>query len=366
MNEYKPLSAEEVREIAAKYFQERQAKSVPQEQPTMVLVGGQPGAGKSAAAAAVRGELAQQGGYIHVDADRMREQIRIGNTKPTSEQTQADAGRLVQSLRLQATENRRNIVEEGTYRNPEGAAKFVEGIKAKGYSVEMLAVATSREESLLGIHQRYEMQHAAGAPNPRFVPEKYHDEALQGFDNTIARGSFDRIRVVNRDGDLLFDSRSAHNSQGSALEALAENRKISDARLPELVKAWGAVEKAATDRNAPSDYLASVSGNAKRLQDMQSERIHAYAMSQVNRNVTALSADDRYSKHTNSELLKAAYFRGFHEKACEFKGIKPDFAKYDNTVSSKSALGQLPEVEGLAGKSVQRNQRTREDDGHSL
>ncbi len=64
----------------------------------------------------VKAELTMQGGCVHVDADRMRERIRVGDSKPTSEQTQADAGRLVAVLRDQAIQGCRNIVEEGTFR----------------------------------------------------------------------------------------------------------------------------------------------------------------------------------------------------------------------------------------------------------
>lgn len=111
MPAYVPLSDAEVGEIALAYFSGRQAKTQAQEHPTILLVGGQPGAGKSAAAAVARSELVAQGGFIHVDADRMRERIRIGDSKPPSEQTQADAGRLVTSLRELATQGRRNVVE---------------------------------------------------------------------------------------------------------------------------------------------------------------------------------------------------------------------------------------------------------------
>lgn len=223
MADYKPLTDNEVRETAGAYYAERQAKSLPQEQPAIVLVGGQPGAGKSAASSMVKAELAMQGGYVHVDADRMRERIRVGDSKPTSEQTQADAGRLVATLRDQAIQGRRNIVEEGTFRSPDGAGKFVQGLQERGYKVELFAVATTREESLLGIYQRHELQHAAGGANPRFVSEKYHDEAMQGFESTLARtaAQLDRVRVADRSGAVLYDSAIQTNKQPNALEALA-------------------------------------------------------------------------------------------------------------------------------------------------
>ncbi len=174
MVDYKPLTDNEVRDTAVAYYTERQGKSLAKENPIIVLVGGQPGAtcgskmSKSTASSMVKAELAMQGGYVHVDADRMRERIRVGDSKPTSEQTQADAGRLVAVLRDQAIQGRRNIVEEGTFRDPDSTGKFVQALSERGYKVELFAVATSREESLLGIYQRHELQRMQpGGANPR-------------------------------------------------------------------------------------------------------------------------------------------------------------------------------------------------------
>ncbi len=276
MVEYKPLTDSEVKDIASAYVAERQEKSHSREHPAIILVGGQPGAGKSRASTTVKAELAMQGGYLHVDADRMRERIRVGDSKPTSEQTQADAGRLVAALRDQAILGQRDIVEEGTFRNPDGAGKFVQGLQERGYKVELFAVATSREESLLGIYQRHELQHAAGGANPRFVSEKYHDEAMQGFESTLARtaAQLDRLRVADRSGAVLYDSAAQTNKQSNALEALAAGRKLTDAKLAEVTKAWGAVEAVARQRGAPGGYLEAVTGHAQRLEGMQKERIH--------------------------------------------------------------------------------------------
>jgi predicted ABC-type ATPase len=119
MSGYSSLSKEEVSEISGAYFAKRESKSLAVEIPTIIFIGAQPGAGKSAAAEMIRNELRGQGGYIHVDADRMREQIIIiGDYKPSSQETQADAGKLANALRILAVKGRRNIIEEGTLRNP--------------------------------------------------------------------------------------------------------------------------------------------------------------------------------------------------------------------------------------------------------
>lgn len=269
--QYTPLTDEQVHEIAFEYFALRANKTIEQEEPRLVLVGGQPGAGKSQASVLAKTELRRQGGYIHIDADRMRERIPLGNNRPSSEQTQKDAGRLVHALRNLAVTNRRNILEEGTYRDASGAEKFVLGKKAQGYKVEMLAVATPHEQSLLGIYNRYELQHQAGANNPRMVPEAYHDEAIKGFDNTLAQAEniLDRVRVIDRGGKVLFDSQK---QRGGALQALAMGRELTDEKLKETEAVWIETREMAAQRDAPFRYQAMLCAHHARIKAIQKER----------------------------------------------------------------------------------------------
>jgi len=363
-SEYKLLSDEQVQVIAAKYYGERAGKTEAQPQPRIALVGAQPGAGKTQASDLVKPELCERGGYIHIDVDRMRERIPIGNAKPTSEQTQPDAGRLVAALRNMAEADRRNFLEEGTFRNAEDVGRFVADKQAQGYQVEMLAVATPREQSLQGIYLRFERQAASGSGNPRMVSEKYHDEALQGFDRTLAKVGpmLDRVRVVDRAGTMLFDSRTSQ--RGNALEALAEGRKLTDARLKDTADLWVDIRGMAAQRGAPDDYQATLKAHHERIQEMQKDRSHAHAIKQLDANGGALSKDQRYTLHTGAELSKAAYFRGLHEKASEFKGLPTDFKRYDAVAANRQMLKQMPDVAELEGREVVR-QRGREE-GHSL
>ena len=262
---YKPLTDESVAAITSSYFAQRAARSSAQDQPRVVLVGGQPGAGKSAGGELVRDELRAQGGFIHVDADRMRERIPIGTARPPSSETQADAGRLANALRLMAIEARRHIVEEGTFRSPQSVQRFVDRLQEQGYKVELVVVATSREESLLGIYQRHERQHQAGNPNPRFVTEDYHDAAMQGFDATVSQVAhqLDRLRIINRGGQLLYDSQ--RQPRDDAALALQAAREIPAARRAMLADGWAAVAAAARERGASPQYLHAIGGHARRV-----------------------------------------------------------------------------------------------------
>lgn len=262
---YKSLIDESVAAITSSYFAQRAARSSAQDQPRVVLVGGQPGAGKSAGGELVRDELKAQGGFVHVDADRMRERIPLGTARLPSSETQADAGRLANALRLMAIEARRNIVEEGTFRNPQSVQRFVDRLQEQGYKVEMVVVATSREESLLGIYQRHERQHQVGNPNPRFVTEDYHDAAMQGFSATVSQlaHQLDRLRIINRGGQLLYDSQ--RQPRDDATMALQAAREIPAERRTMLADGWAAVAAAARERGANPQYLDAIGGHARRV-----------------------------------------------------------------------------------------------------
>lgn len=219
----------------------------------------------------VRAELREMGGFIHIDADRMRESIPLRGARPTSEQTQRDAGRLVGELRRLALAGKRNALEEGTFRDPDAALAAIQARKAQGYRVELVAVATPREESLLGIYQRFETQHLAKSSNPRFVPEAYHDAAMQGFDKTFQAATHvvDRVRVVTRGGELLHDSARDKNPHPSAHAALRAGQELTPHRRGMVQDGWSVIEELARARGADPVYLAAVRANETEVARVQ-------------------------------------------------------------------------------------------------
>lgn len=252
MSNYTPLTLVQKTKLVNDFVNLRLLKTQNVEHPKIVLVGAQPGAGKSNAAKLVKSELRQEGGYIHVDADIMRAVIPVPEgVVYSSAQTQSDAGGLAGAVRQKARENKRNIIEEGTFRNAPGISSFIESGKAAGYAVELLAVATAPEESIAGIFKRYEEQHAGGVSQPRFVDEGYHNEALMGFKNTLAQceNQFDRIRVTNRENEILYDSLNPQQNQHkSAKEALESFQNLSPERLKEVAKSWDEIQTQAERR----------------------------------------------------------------------------------------------------------------------
>jgi len=346
MSEYKILSDDLVIDLSKKYTFKKGDRVKSNEIPTMALIGGQPGAGKSAASKIAKMELLDKNGYVIVDADRLRETIPH-NEKYDSWQTQDDARKLVHQTRKLALKNRFNIVEEGTFRDTDAAKKLVNHLNDINYKVDFIAVATSYEESLLGVYQRYELQKLAKSSNPRFVDENYQKEALAGFDKTVSNVDFDRVRVVNRSNDLLFDSHASHNKYNHVYEALVEGRKISDEKLISIAENWKEVSSLAHRRNANDDYLSQINSNIDRIENMKKERIHIFSLNNVDSNLTTLSDDERYNKYDKAELIKAAYYRGFYEKSSEFNKTEKSIENFDLKISKKENLDKLPNIEEL-------------------
>lgn len=275
MSEYIPLSEKDKVEIINDLIDLPLSKTQSMEQPKIVLVGAQPGAGKSKAASLAKRELRQEGGYIHVDADIMRTQIPAPDgVVYSSEQTQKDAGALAIGVRNRAKENRRNIVEEGTFRNAAGISQFIRDRKSEGYGVEMLAVAAAPEESVAGIFKRYEDQYGEGSSQPRFVEEKYHNEAMAGFKDTLSQcePSFDRVRVTNRAGDILYDSLNRQQNQhATAKDALSAYQEISPERLKQVAKAWDEIQIQAGSRGI--DPIPNYLGMVKQHRELIHQRV---------------------------------------------------------------------------------------------
>lgn len=362
--QYKPLPDEKIRGIAQQEFtrQSKTAHSV--ELPKYVAIAGQAGAGKTAASQMVRDELKGKGGSIHLDTDIMRETLPLYGKKPPAEETQRDAGKIVDELRSLAIEKNLNIVEESTFRDSKWVSSLIEERKAQGYEVELMAVATPPQQSLVSVYVRHEAEHKAGIENPRLVPESFHKVSVDGFKETVKDNAdkFNRVRVTTRSGEILFDSEKP-TIHKTAIEAVEKGQKPTDQHLIAISKAWHHALDGAAQRGANPNYVKAIEQHMNDIEDQKKERIHEHALTNVSKNLEVLSKDSRFQSHTSDELLKVAYFRGFHEKANEFKGLEPNYQTFDATMSDRDIVkNHLPEVEGLEKYKQKENLKTQDDE----
>jgi predicted kinase len=96
----------------------------PAEHPQMVIIGGQPGAGKSRTMDGVERELTHQGGALKISPDDFRKyhqnfkKLNIANDRTSSSFTHEDAGIWAEKLEKYAREHKFNVILEGTLRTP--------------------------------------------------------------------------------------------------------------------------------------------------------------------------------------------------------------------------------------------------------
>jgi UDP-N-acetylglucosamine kinase len=172
-----------------------------QERPRAILLGGQPGSGKSELANQSLRELRQSGGAVMIDADRMREenpryqQLSKEDPQNAADRIQKEAAEWSTRLTVTAIEQRRNVVVDGTMRSPENVRELATRLKENGYDVEARVMAVDPETSMARARLRFEEQVSVRG-NGRFVNQEQHDNAYAGIPRSV--DTLEREKLVDR------------------------------------------------------------------------------------------------------------------------------------------------------------------------
>jgi len=92
------LSAEQHDRLYRKIERDYLPRAQPQDDPRAIITGGQPGAGKSGITSSAQAELAADGGYVLIDADKLRPRhpdyfrLVAEDDRTAANKTHADAG----------------------------------------------------------------------------------------------------------------------------------------------------------------------------------------------------------------------------------------------------------------------------------
>lgn len=197
---------------------------------------GQPGSGKGSLTAAAKAEF--NGNIAVVDPDTLRDAhpsvgvLRRNHPYTWADHTHPDASQWAKELRADAIAQRKHLVIDSTMPKVE----LIRELQAKGYQVEVRAVASHRFESELGVDQRFG-KGIDQAGHGRYVPEHLRNEVYDKLPATlddVARQTGAPIRIYDREGRLHFDSRTSPGaSPGRALETARFGRLTQD-RLDDL------------------------------------------------------------------------------------------------------------------------------------
>ena len=185
------------------------------ERPIAIILGGQPGAGKSIAFDVALKELDAVGGAVEIIGDDLRgyhpeyETLASEDDKTAAFYTDRDSGRWVEKAIEAAKSEQVNLVIEGTMRNLDVVAKTMSSLRDAGFEIEARAMAVSPLFSEQGILLRYEQQKAERGTGRMTTPEA-HLAGLNGMLDTlegIEREKLaDKVTILRRSGEVLYQN----------------------------------------------------------------------------------------------------------------------------------------------------------------
>ncbi|MGI0520209.1 zeta toxin family protein [Microbacterium maritypicum] len=216
-------------DIRPYYFPDNLA---PDAEPTIVLVGGQPGAGKSQATSRIARDYP---GIVPLSGDNLRafhpDYAQLVRDRPF------DAGPIlaqatavwVKNAIDYAREHRHSLQLEGTFHTPSLTLATARNFRDTGFRTEIVALATARRDSLIAAAGRYFTDHQAGG-EPRWTTLEQHDRGWNGTRDLLAQitpeAPLNRVKIVTRSGEL-YDAPIQDYDQDTALEALTKGRTVA-------------------------------------------------------------------------------------------------------------------------------------------
>ena len=211
-NKYK-LSPKEHEQIFLRLERNMLESSSSSDNPRVVILGGQPGAGKSNLIKLAQQEIFKGCSVATINGDDYREahphskQILKENDKAYATNTDPDVREWTRRLLDSAIKNKRNIIFEGTMRNPQPLMSTIEHIKKQGYKIDIMIMAVQEKVSRLGVIARYEKQKERNGYG-RLTSMESHDEAAKNLPDTAAeieqKSPIDSISVYNRACECLY------------------------------------------------------------------------------------------------------------------------------------------------------------------
>lgn len=214
--------------------QDALSQSQPQSRPKAILLGGQPGAGKSTLGQQAAHEMAQRGGAVWIDPDQLREYnpqywtLLHEDPLHAADKTHPLAADWSKRLTRAGMDNQRNLVIDGTLRNTDDIQRLTQMLHDHGYEIDVRVIAVNDNVSMARSRLRFEKQVAETGAG-RFVNLEQHDEAYQKIPDTIAmleqQPYINDMTVYNADQQPIYSSRRPSGSDSAAHALISERER---------------------------------------------------------------------------------------------------------------------------------------------
>lgn len=215
----------------------------PQPRPEAILLGGQPGAGKSTTAPQFHREFARRGGLVWVTWDDFRpfhpdyERLLIERPADMPDVTRPAARWWQDRAAAYLRAGRYHALLEGGFRDPGTVLATAERFAEAGYGVRVCTLAVPAVLSRLGIIERFARQ-VEVAGTGRWTTAASHDADYSGTVEVLrlaeASPAVSRISLLTRDG-LVYDNHRGPAGEwtirASSIDVLGEARDTALSRL---------------------------------------------------------------------------------------------------------------------------------------
>jgi len=161
----------------------------------------------------------------------------------------------------QLVKEKYNVITEGTLKDEQGTVRLINELRENGYNVNAHIMATGIVESGLSVFERYEEEILSGVKFPRLTEcvSSYSD-----IPKTVKRledeDLCDIIKVFRRgkkyEASLIYSSDEENSRYKTAYECLLETRRIDNLRaIPSLDERIRIIKELMIDRNATGREL---------------------------------------------------------------------------------------------------------------
>lgn len=157
-----------------------------QDDPVVVFLVGQPGAGKSRVSAMVATVLNARGGFVDIDSDLYKpyhpsyDALMAEDDKLMAAFTRADGRAWMARAHQYVRDHKLNAVIQETSQNGQAVAETMTAYRRAGFRVEVLAMGVSKAMSDQGIVARYHEQ-VKDRGSGRLTVQKNADESYRGI-----------------------------------------------------------------------------------------------------------------------------------------------------------------------------------------
>ena len=192
--------------------------------PVAIVLGGQPGAGKSNIYQIARKRFSNN--LVELDCDAFRvyhpyyQQIKLIFGKEDGAKTNPFIFRAVDQLVDELSDQKYNLIIESSLKRPNTAINNGKILPPKGYEVELHIMATNKEVSWQSTIDRY-YEELRRTGKPRAVPRDFHDNVISNICNSLYEvkksGLMSNILMFDRKQNCLYNMKNDINVEPNVL-----------------------------------------------------------------------------------------------------------------------------------------------------